>query len=162
MTDLLQTARLFDVSSRLSEASVGMSRLADRCELSAADLKTFKWAGRLLGQMDRLSGLSPEPGPEGSLAVEATTTRPTFYAALVQIAPEFDRAGIHQESEVYKLLREISGLLVSGGEKSEEIPEEHIRVGAKLLHVLSNGLLVRLTNNGVPKTPTTLTYSGIA
>jgi hypothetical protein len=160
MTDLLQAARLFEVSSKLSDASAAMDRLARGQGPSGTDKDTFCWAGHLLEQVDWLSGAKAGSSPQGALAVDATATRPTFYASLVQIAPDFSEAGINQESEVYDFLREVYGLLVSGG--SQQVLPAHVRLGARFLHVLSNGLLVQLSNNGLPKTPTTLTLMGVA
>jgi len=162
MTELLQAARLFEVSSKLGDASAAMDRLARGQGLSNTDKETFRWAGQLLEQVDWLCGVKPAASPQGSLAVEATATRPTFYASLIQIAPDFRNAGLNQESQVYEFLRQVYELLVSGGEGSGKMSAEHVQLGARFLYVLSNGLLVRLSNNGLPKTPITLTVLGVA
>jgi len=162
MTDLLQAARLFEVSSKLADASAAMDRLARGQGPSNTDKETFRWAGQLLEQVDWVCGVKPAASPQGALAVEATATRPTFYASLVQIAPDFSKAGLNQESQVYEFLREVYKLFVSGGEGSGRMSAERVQLGARFLHVLSNGLLVRLSNNGLPKTPTTLTLMGVA
>jgi hypothetical protein len=162
MTDLLQTARVFEVSSRLSDASAAMADLAKGNEPSDRDRETFRWTGRLLEQVDWESGIAQEPGAEGALSVEATTTRPTFYASIVQMAPELTDAGMKSEQDVYELLKELYGILISEGKKAEDVPQQHVQLGASFLRTLSNSLLVRLSNNGLPQPHTTLTLSGMA
>ncbi len=157
MTDLQQTASVFAVSAKLGDASAAMDRLANGQPPSESDKEVFCWAGRLLEQMDWSCEVKTPSGPQGSLAVEATATRPAFYASLLQMVPEFEGEGIKGEGQVYAALKEVYGLLVSGGNNFKSVAASHRRLGARLLRVLSKGLLVTLTNNGLPRSSTPLT-----
>jgi hypothetical protein len=162
MSDLLQSSRLFEVSTRLQTASACLSRLAVGETPEPACEESLKWAGNFLGQVDWNSELEPGPRAGGNLAVQATTTRPTFYASVLKIAPDFVSAGVKTQDEIVVYLRSVYELLDSGGAKKSSLSADRISLAARLLHVMSQSLLAQLGNNGLPKQPFRLTIGAIS
>ena len=94
------------------------------------------------------------------MAVQAASARPSFYAAILRIAPDLESAGITREDALRDFLNAIYQVLGSGGAEKPALLPERVKLGAKLLHVLSQTLLVQLTNNGVPRQPMQITIGG--
>ena len=151
MPDLLQSAKLFDVGTRLQTASSCVSKFAKGVTLDENEQGTFKWAGSFLAQVDWTSEIEAEPGEGGGLTVSATNTRPKFYASLLKIGPEFRKLGIDSEEEIGQFLSGIYRLLLSGGNERTELPYEQLRLASKLLHILSLNIMVDISNNMLPR-----------
>ena len=151
MTDLMQSAQLLQTSSRFQSAAESLSALGDGSTVGESAADNLRWAGTFLRHVDWQSEVLPASSPQGSLALQATAARPTFYAAVVKLAPEFTREDIHSEDEVYRFLRSVYDVLTSGGSNASAVPGPHLKLGAKFLHMLSKSLLVQLSNNGLPK-----------
>jgi len=148
MADLLQTARLFEVGTRLQTAS---SNLVSIAEGNQPDADTLKWAGGFLSQVDWTSGVGAQGGVDGGLTAVATNTRPKFFAALLRIQGDFQKAGINSDEHVYSFLKDVYRCLESGGAEKSTLESEHLRLAAELLHVLSRSIMVDLSNNGLPR-----------
>jgi hypothetical protein len=148
MADLLQTARLFEIGTRLQTASSNLVRIAQG---SAPDAGALKWAGGFLCQVDWTSGIGSQPGMDGGLAAAATNTRPKFFAALLRIQSRFKELGIDSDDRIYNFLKAIYRCLESGGVEKDDLRAEHFMVAGELLHVLSRSIMVELSNNGLPK-----------
>lgn len=148
MADLLQTARLFEVGTRLQTASSNLMSIA---EGNPPDASALKWAGGFLSQVDWTSGIGSQAGVDGALTVAAASTRPKFFAALLRIQGDFQRAGIDSDERVYGFLKDVYTCLESGGTKKSTLRSEHLRLAGELLHVLSRSIMVDLSNNGLPR-----------
>ena len=136
-------------------------------ELASGDVpdtggqEALRWTGRLLAQIDWDSEVPVEGQAGAGFAVQATTTRPAFYASLIKVAPRLREAGIKSEPEVAKFLGRLYSLLESGGADAAVFPPGHLRVGAMFLRELSSGIIVELSDNGLPSGSTWLTTGGV-
>jgi len=150
MADLLQTARLFEVGTRLQTASSSLVRIAQGV---APDAGALKWAGNFLSQVDWTSGtgVGTQAGIDGGLAAAATNTRPKFFAALLRIQSKFKEVGINSDEEVYSFLKAMYRYLESGGVEQDDLKAEHFMLAGELLRVLSRSIMVELSHNGLPK-----------
>jgi hypothetical protein len=148
MADLLQTARLFEVGTRLQTASSNLVKIAQG---STPDIGALKWAGSFLCQVDWTSGIGSQPGMDGGLTAAATNTRPKFFAALLRIQGKFREVGIDSDERVYGFLKAIYRCLESGGIERDDLKAEHFMLAGELLHVLSRSIMVELSHNGLPK-----------
>lgn len=148
MADLLQTARLFEVGTRLQTAS---SNLRGVAEGAPPDPDALKWAGSFLSQVDWTSGLGSQSGIDGGLTAAATNTRPKFFAALLRIQDKFQEIGITSDDNVDGFLKATYKCLQSGGTERDDLKAEHLRLAGELLQVLSRSIMVELSNNGLPK-----------
>lgn len=154
MTDLLQSARLFEVSTRIQSTSTWLFEFAEGKKLDAQGKSSFKWAGRFLTKVDWTSGITTETSIEGGLAFSATNTRPKFYASLVKTAPDFQAIGIDSEKKLNLFLSGLYRVLIAEGEDSTSLDENHLKIASKFLHVLSESIIVELSNNGLPRQQT--------
>jgi hypothetical protein len=151
MVDLLQSAKLFEVSVRLQTASSHLARVAEGINLPSQDRATLRWAGNFLAEVDWNSGIKPGVGADGGLAVSATNTRPKFYASLMRIGPRFQDVGIDSEDKIYAFLKNLYIVLISGGTKKKGLRKDVLNLGTELLHILSRSIMVDLCNNGLPR-----------
>jgi len=156
MPDLLQSAKLFEVGAKLQTASSCMSKCAQGLELDEKDREILKWAGSFLAQVDWTSEIGVETGDGGGLSVSATNTRPKFYASLLKIGPKFSEVGITPEKNIYKFLKSVYSLLISGGTNGTKIPTDQLELVSELLHTLSQNIMVDLSNNMLPTRHTLL------
>jgi len=148
MADLLQTARLFEVGTRLQTAAANLMSVAQG---GKPDSNALKWAGDFLLRVDWNSNAMPKGGVDGGLAVSATSARPKFYASLVRIGPKLGQVGIRSEEQVYDFLRSIYGFLQSGGSQVLDLSADHFKLASEFLHILSQSIMVDLSNNGLPR-----------
>jgi len=162
MADLLKSTRLLEVSSHLQLAASSLRSLAQGRSPDRLGQDSLKWAGHFLPQVDWNSKVQPTPGIGGGLAVQATATRPTFYSALIRIAPDFQRAGMTSQKAVFDFLDALYRVLNSGGNSAKSLPSEKLNLGAELLHTLSQTLVAELSNNGLPRQPVRLTTGAMA
>lgn len=157
MPDLLQSAKLFEVSTKLQTASSCVDKFAQGVELDQKEQDIFKWAGSFLARVDWTSEIPVESGAEGGLTVSATNTRPKFYASLIKIGPKFSEVGIDSEEKVYEFLKAVYKLLMSGGTQETDIPANRLELARELLHILSLNIMVDLSNNMLPRRRALLT-----
>lgn len=157
MPDLLQSAKLFEVSTRLQTASSCVAKFARGAGLDQKEQDIFKWAGSFLARVDWTSEIPVESGAEGGLTVSATNTRPKFYASLIKIGPKFRQVGIDSEQGIYKFLKTVYSFLLSGGTEPTDIPPERLELARELLHILSLNIMVDLSNNMLPRRRALLT-----
>jgi hypothetical protein len=150
MADLLQSARLFEVGTRLQTASSCLAQLGSNAPLSSGQREALKWAGRFLTEVDWKSGINERKGVDGGLAVSAANARPKFYASLIRIGPKFQGLGIDSERKVYAFLKKLYTVMLSGG-TGGNLGESQLGLASELLHVLSKSIVVELSNNGLPK-----------
>jgi len=157
MPDLLQSAKLFEVSTRLQTASSCVNRFAKGTKLSPQEEDAFKWAGNFLAHVDWTSEIQTESGVEGGLTVSASNARPKFYASLIKIGPKLRELGIDSDKEVRAFLGAVYRLLMSGGTETANISSDRLELVGELLHILSLNIMVELSNNMLPKRRTLLT-----
>jgi len=157
MPDLLQSAKLFEVSTKLQTASSCVGKFAQGRKLDEKEQDIFKWAGSFLAQVDWTSEIQTESGVHGGLTVSATNARPKFYASLMKIGPKFRQVGIDSEEEVYQFLKAVYQLLLSGGTQQTDIPANRLYLACELLHTLSQNIMVDLSNNMLPRRRALLT-----
>lgn len=157
MPDLLQSAKLFEISTKLQTASSCLGKFAEGLELDVSEQNILKWAGNFLAQVDWTSGIQVESGEEGSLTVSATNARPKFYASLMKIGPKFSQAGIDSEDKVYEFLSTVYRLLMSGEIQQANMSANRLGLMQELLHTLSQNIIVDLSNNMLPRRRTLLT-----
>ena len=151
MPDLLQSAKLFEVGARLQTASSCVGKFAHGDKLDEKDQDMFKWAGSFLARVDWTSEIPAETGEGGGLTVSATNARPKFYASLIKIGPKFTEVGIDSEEKVYDFLKAVYRLLMSGGTQETDIPANRLELVRELLHLLSQNIMVDLSNNMLPR-----------
>ena len=141
MLDILQSAKLFEVSTKLQTASSCIGKIAQGNKLNEKEQDIFKWAGSFLAQVDWTSGIQTESGGvEGSFTVSASKARPKFYAALIKIIPKLRESGLDSEEKVGSFLKTVYVFLMSGGTYSIDIPLEQLALARELLHILSLSL----------------------
>ena len=157
MPDLLQSAKLFEVSTKLQTASSCVDKFEQGVELDQKEQDIFKWTGSFLARVDWTSEIPVESGAEGGLTVSVTNTRPKFYASLMKIGPKFREVGIDSEQGVYEFLKTVYSFLLSGGTKQTDIPPERLELVRELLHILSLNIMVDLSNNMLPRRRALLT-----
>jgi len=157
MPDLLQSAKLFEVSTRLQSASSSLGKFAQGLELNDKERDIFKWAGTFLTKVDWTSEIPTETGMHSGLTVSATNARPKFYASLLKIGPKLQKLGIDSEKEVRAFLGTVYKLLMSGGTETANISRDQLELVGELLHILSLNIMVDLSNNMLPKRRTLLT-----
>ena len=155
MADLLQSARLFGVGTKLQTASSSLREVARGAK---PEPDALKWAGDFLARVDWASGIESSGSVDGGLAVSAANTRPKFYASLVKIGPKFQEMGMNSEKEVYDFLKAVYYCLQSGGTDTRDMESKHLSLASELLHVLSESIMVDLCNNGLPKHERVLTF----
>ena len=156
MSDLLQSAKLFEVGAKLQTASSCVGKFAQGLDLEKKDRDVLKWAGGFLARVDWTSEIEAEAGGGGGLTVSATNTRPKFYASLLKIGPKFSKVGIDPEQKIYEFLKEVYRFLISGGTNGADIPPEQLKLVSELLHILSQNIMVDLSNNMLPARRTLL------
>jgi len=154
MADLLQSAKLFEVGTRLQTASSCLMEVAGG---KKPERDALKWAGDFLVRVDWTSGIESEESVDGGLAVSAANTRPKFYASLVKIGPKFQEMGMDSEEQVYEFLKALYRCLRSGGTEQSDMKSEYFALASELLHVLSESIMVDLCNNGLPRHDRVLT-----
>lgn len=154
MADLLQSARLFEVGTRLQTAS---SSLMEVARGGKPEHDALKWAGDFLARVDWTSDIKTEESIDGGLAVSAANTRPKFYASLVKIGPKFQKMGMGSERQVCEFLKAVYRCLQSGGTETGEMKSEYFTLASELLHLLSESIMVDLCNNGLPRRESVLT-----
>lgn len=156
MPDLLQSAKLFEVGAKLQTASSCVDKFAQDVRLEEEDRDVLKWAGGFLARVDWTSEIESEAGEGGGLTVSATNTRPKFYASLLKIGPKFSEVGIDSEEKVYEFLKTVYRFLISGGTNGTNIPRVQLELVSELLHILSQNIIVDLSNNMLPERRTLL------
>jgi hypothetical protein len=151
MPDLLQSAKLFEVSTRLQTASSCVGKFAQGLELDEKEQDIFKWAGAFLTQVDWTSTIKAESGVDGGLTVSATNARPKFYASLIKMGPKLRQEGVDSGEKIHQFLKAVYQLLMSGGTQPTDIPSERLELARELLHILSQNITVDLSNNMLPR-----------
>jgi len=152
--ELTDASHLFEASSRLDSAATILNKLSNGKAATPADRIILEWTGRFLNQVDWTAGSSAHSGSVAHLTVQATAVRPTFYAALIGIERRLREAGLKQEKEVTDFLRMLYRFLIkrgSQGKSKQFLPAEKLQLASAFLRELSKGLLVQLTDNGLPR-----------
>jgi len=153
MSDLLQSAQLFEVSSRLQTASTYLQKMVDGEGPGPAGEDALKWAGAFLTQVDWASKIKPAEGAREGLAVQATSARPSFYRVITKLFPVFEHNGITTSEDVSAFLGDVYTTLVGGGTVTEGLVPERLRIAATLLELLSQSVLSQLSDDSVPEQP---------
>lgn len=151
MPDLMKSALMFEVSSRLESVSTWFTKVSRGENPDALGDDSLSWTGNLMGQMDwNLS--NPTSGDrDNGLAVQIASTRPIFYSAIIKCAPEFKRVGIDSEEKIMDFLKETYRFLSSKRRNQEKMRSEYLKLASMLFHFLSQSLMVQLSGNGVHK-----------
>lgn len=156
MADLLQSSRLFRVSSKLQSASTALSRSAEGGPPEAMDHNALTWAGEFLSEVDWTCESTSQSGLGSGSALQATSARPYFYRALMRVGPdEFKRAGVETEAQLQAFLRDLYGFLQSAG-KGPQLSREQLELASQFLSVIARSILAQLNNNGLPRRPVQL------
>jgi len=150
MTDIVRTASLIEMSSKLQTASYCLKKLSAGAPPSEREKKDLKWTANLLVQIDWQTKPSGKLGDEVGMAVQAATTRPTFYESLLKVRPRFKSVGINSGEEVIVFLKQLYSTLSAGGSKSK-LSEEKKILASEFLEVLSHSIISELNNNGLPR-----------
>ena len=75
----------------------------------------------------------------------------------MKIGPKFQDLGIESEEKIYEFLKGLYKLLLSGGTETHDLREGRLHLASELLHLLSQSIMVDLSNNGLPRRQTLLT-----
>jgi hypothetical protein len=148
MSDLFESAEIFEASARLQGAAICLSKLAKNVGEGSDCKFHLKWVGAFLGQLESPHIASASSAGE-NLAVQATTARPTYYASLLRIRHHLEVAGLNTPDSVAKFLKSLFSFLEAGGQGGQIRPEE-LQLGADFLRQLSADLLAQLDRNGLP------------
>lgn len=161
MEDLGLVAALFKTSSKLESAAAALERLAcsNKENVTSAEKQGLSWSGEFLSAMDWNAQRSSKP-VAGSLALEATSVRPTFYSCLFRMAPKLRDAGMNDERQIRSFLSNLYTTLRSLGEERrhqrKSLKADECQLGALLLHEMAESILVQINNNGLPQPTATL------
>lgn len=153
MSDLLQSAKLFEVSARLQTASTYLLGVAEDKQPGDAGQQALKWAGNFLSQVDWASKVKPSGEGREGLAVQAASARPAFYRVLMRLLPVFEEHGINTSGAVSSFLSRVYKTLVAGGTDRNGASPEHLRLAATLLERLAQSVLSQLSDEGTPEKP---------
>lgn len=159
MEDMGMTAKLFETSSKLRLASSSLDRIASGDQLDNVAIEALTWAGRFLSAVDWSSAGSGKSQVGGGLALQATSVRPTFYSSILRIAPMFKEAGMKGDKDVMSFLGLLYANLLSPGAPGrgrKRLNPAQARLAARLLHEVSQSILVQLNNNGLPRSTSSL------
>lgn len=155
MEDLGMTAKLFETSSNLQLASIWLKRIVEGEQIDSEGKEVLHWAGKFLYEVDWSSKIPQQTSVGGGLALQATSVRPTFYSSLIRIAPKFKEAGMKTEEEILNFLRRLyQNLLTLGapGKGHKKLKYSESKLGALLLHEISESIFIQLNNNGLQRT----------
>ncbi len=155
MPDLLQSARMFEASSKMQSACAYLQALADGKSLDEKSKNTLKWVGKLLPEMDWDYTEAENKRDSNKMAFEATSARPAFYASLVKLDHEFNEAGLDKREKVSEFLKSFYELLLSGGTDEKlrkELSGTKLGIASKLLSELAHSIL-RQYASSEPKRP---------
>ncbi len=159
MEDLGMTAKLFETSSNLQLASIWLKRIVEGEQVDSEGKEVLTWTGKFLYEVDWSSKIPQKTSVGGGLALQATSVRPTFYSSLIRIAPKFKEAGMKTEEEILNFLRCLyQNLLTLGapGKGHKKLKYFESKLGALLLHEISESILIQINNNGFPRTSISL------
>jgi hypothetical protein len=157
MEDLGLIAELFKTSSTLERASAALKKMASGQEIGPIEKEALEWTGKFLFAVDW--SVQEQTHVGGSLALQATSVRPTFYSCLFRMAPQLRNAGMRAEGDLTSFLNNLySNLLSPGtpGRGHKKLTSDHSKLGALLLHEIAESILVQINNNGLPQPATTL------
>jgi len=158
MTDLLQSARMFEASSKTQRACAYLQDLAQGKDPDESGMKTLAWVGNLLPQVDwGYSGKLKEQA-SNELPFEATCARPAFFASLVKLRKRFHAAGMESEGDVAEFLGALYAFLLSGGQDPDSrsaLGTERMDIAATFLYELAHGILRRYGSR-MPERPNLL------
>lgn len=158
MEDLSRVVSLLTMSSNLEHAAMSLKKIVHKQDLDETETVALKWAGEFLRLVDWGSAVPEAQDVDGHAAVQATSIRPTFYACLFRIGPEFKEAGFTKESEVTSFLSKLYNNLEQPGAPGRGRPklkDTEAGLGYQLLHGMAEALLVQVDNNGSPRPYTT-------
>ena len=144
--DLHASATMFEASSWLQSASTALLELVRGNRPDSSAQSAMQWAGSFLLTMDWEHGRHAATASD-SLAMQATAARPTFYATLMKIGPLFKDLGFGSRNELMQFYRSLYEVLSEGGESAEDLDARQLRAGAVLLHELSAGLLLLISQD---------------
>lgn len=162
MEDLGLVAELFKTSSTLQRAAASLEKIfSGQAEIANGEKATLKWAGQFLHTVDwgAKQQTSSQIGGSLALQLQATSVRPTFYSCLFRIAPQLQEAGLKSEDDLTTFLNSLYLNLLSAGEsgrKHKKLTPEESKLGALLLYEIAESILVQISNNGLPRSTTTL------
>ncbi len=155
MEDLNLASKLFQASSKLNQASSWLVELAEGREPDEEGIKTLNWVGQFISEVDISSRLTSGVSVGGSLSIQATSVRPTFYSSVMRIAPLFQKAGFNSGEEIIGFLNRLNALLSVKGTKDHGMSQRQIAVyyklASELLKEVSRSIMVQLSNNGLPR-----------
>ncbi len=158
MEDLSSVVSLLTMSSNLEHAAMSLRKILEERELDETETAALKWAGEFLRVVDWGTAVPDAQDVDGHVAVQATSIRPTFYACLFRIGPEFKEAGFTKESEVTSFLGKLYHNLEQPGAPGRGRPKlkaTEADLGYQLLHGMAEALLVQVDSNGSPRPYTT-------
>lgn len=148
MSSLLESADLFETSSRLESASGHIASLCEGHSLDARGRQALRWAGELLMRVDWMSSdawSSSKASPD--MATRATAVRPQFFDALVLNRDDFAQAGLKSTKDVCTFLEKLYTFLNSGGE-TIELDMAQLSLAADFLHDIAQAVLITVDRNG--------------
>jgi hypothetical protein len=157
MEDLAESSRIFEASSLLQTAATALQKIEHLQAIRPSEKEALKWVGNFLPQVDWLAGPEIRASVSGDFSVQATYVRPSFYAALNKLEHHLKKAGIKQGQHVVSFLSDLYKFLQSGGSENDLKLKSKLGLASTLLQELSMGLLVELTNNGLPREEVLLT-----
>ncbi len=159
MDDMGSKTKLFEISSKLQNASIWLKKIAKNEQLDAKGTDILYWAGQFLCEVDWSSKIAAKPSVSGCLTVQATSVRPTFYSSLIRIAPKLQAEGMKTETDILKFVRVIYSFLLSvkssTNDTKKPLPRE-CDLAAMFLSEISDSILIQLNNNGLPRNSVSL------
>lgn len=151
MTDLLNTALLIEVSSKLQTAANSLEDLANGNKLGPSQSEAFQFVGELLTQFDFKTKSQRKSLGEESFVVQTFATRPKFYKSLINTIPKLNKIGISSSKDVFMFLKQLHNILATGGSTPVSLSHEKLTIASDMLQGLSQDIMSELNNNGLPK-----------
>ena len=147
MDELRSSSRVFEAASRLQDAADSLRRLGTGDVLQQWESETLQWSGVFLTVVDWDS--DPTESSTSRLSDQATASRPSFYDALITMAPRLGEVGISSSEQLRSFLSRFYCVLRSA-RLSNRLTAEELRIASDFLEGLSQDLLGQLTNYGAP------------
>jgi len=161
MENLGLVAELFKTSSKFARAAASLEKMATgQNKIEPPERDALSWAGNFLFVVDWNAHPQPSNPVVGNFALQATAVRPTFYSCLFRMAQQIRDAGMNDEKQLKSFLIDLYSTLLStaieSNKKKRKLNADQLKLGALLLHEVSESILVQINNNGLPQPSATL------
>jgi len=147
MVELLESAHIFEASTKLQFAATCLSKIAGGEKPTQQTRDILTWTGTLLMRVDwRRDEWASAAYINPVMATQATAVRPVFFETFFKWFKEAKR----EVPDIGDFLKLFYSFLRSGGVESK-LTSEQLDLAAQFLQAFSENLLSRISTNGIPK-----------